>query len=130
MPAPAGLAAASGLIGGVAAMTGTGAASTAIPFMVAHHVPMRIAIGTSAALGLPVAMAGTVGYALQGLARMDLPAGCVGLVYLPAVVAIAALSLLTVPAGVWLSHRLPVPVLRRSFAVVLIVVAVRTLWGA
>jgi uncharacterized membrane protein YfcA len=129
IPAPAGLTAMAGLIGGVAAMTGTGAATTAIPFMVACSVPMRKAIGTSAALGLPVAVAGTAGFALQGLARLDLPVGCLGLVYLPAVAAIAAMSVLTAPAGALLSHRLPVPVLRRSFAVVLIVVAARTLWS-
>jgi uncharacterized membrane protein YfcA len=129
-PGQAGLTAAGGLIGSIAALAGTGAGATAVPFMVACRIPLRTAIGTAAALGIPMAVAGTAGYAMQGLERFDLPAGCLGLVYVPAVAAIAAVSVMTAPLGAKLSHRLPLPVLKRTFAVVLIVVAAKTLLGA
>jgi uncharacterized membrane protein YfcA len=100
-----------------------------IPFLAWCSVPLRRAIGTAAAVGLPIAMAGTAGYIVQGLFAQGLPAASVGYVYLPALVLVAAASMLAAPWGAQVAHRLPVKRLRIVFAVLLYAVAARMLAG-
>ena len=91
--------------------------------VVVHH-----AIGTSAAIGLPIAIAGTIGYVFNGWNSAGLPEMSIGFVYLPALFGIAAISVLTAPLGVRLAHSLPVGKLKKIFAVLLIVVATKMLF--
>jgi uncharacterized membrane protein YfcA len=92
------------------------------------NVPMRNAIGTSAALGLPIAIAGSTGYILTGLDTEHLPPLSIGYVYLPALVGIVIGTFVTVPSGARAAHTLPVPVLKRVFAVILFLLATKMLW--
>jgi uncharacterized membrane protein YfcA len=92
-------------------------------------VPMRQAIGTSAALGLPIALAGTVGYIITGLGKDHLPALSLGYVYLPALVGIVIGTFVTVPWGARMAHSMPVATLNRIFAVILFVLATRMFWS-
>ena len=85
------------------------------------------AIGTSAAIGFPIAVAGTVGYIYNGFSAANLPEYSVGYVYLPALVGIVVTSVLTAPLGVRLAHSLPVDRLKRVFALLLLVVGTRML---
>ena len=89
---------------------------------------MRNAIGTSAALGLPIAVAGTVGYIATGLDSEHLPGLSIGYVYMPALVGIVLGTFVTVPFGARAAHRLPVPVLKRVFAVILFLLATKMFW--
>ena len=50
-----------------------------------------------------------------------------GFIYLPALVGIAAVSILTAPLGAKLAHSLPVGKLKKIFALLLIVVGTRML---
>ena len=86
-------------------------------------------VGTSAAIGFPIALAGTVGYILNGLAASNIPPLSLGYLYLPALVGVALLSILTAPYGARLAHSLPVNTLKRFFAVFLILMATRMAWG-
>ncbi|MCZ7653937.1 MAG: hypothetical protein M5R42_06030 [Rhodocyclaceae bacterium] len=52
-----------------------------IPFMVFCNVVIHQAVGTSAALGFPIAVAGTIGYVLAGWNSAGLPAHSFGYVY-------------------------------------------------
>jgi uncharacterized membrane protein YfcA len=79
-----------------------------------HH-----AIGTSAAIGFPIAAAGTLGYILNGLRVSGLPAQNVGFINLLALAGLALFSMLTAPVGASLAHRLPVAIIKRVFAVFL-----------
>lgn len=88
---------------------------------------MRRAIGTAAAVGLPIAFAGTLGYAVQGLRVEGLPSPSLGYVYLPALVLVVATSVLAAPMGARVAHRLPVKRLRIIFALLLYVLAGRML---
>jgi uncharacterized membrane protein YfcA len=97
--------------------------------MVWCNIAVHEAIGTSAAIGFPIAIAGTVGYVINGLHAADLPAYSLGFVYLPALVGIVIASVATAPLGVRLAHSLPVARLKRVFAVLLMVVGTRMLWG-
>jgi uncharacterized membrane protein YfcA len=129
LPGTAGLAAAGAVIGGVSSMASAGGAFLSIPFLAWCSVPLRRAIGTAAAIGFPIALAGTAGYVIQGLRVDGLPAGTLGYVYLPALALIVATSMATAPFGARLAHRLPVKRLRMVLAVVLYAMALKTLAG-
>jgi uncharacterized membrane protein YfcA len=91
--------------------------------MVWCNVSMHQAIGTSAALGFPIAAGGLIGYVIAGLAVEQLPAWSVGYIYLPALAACALASLITAPIGAKTSHRMNVSFLKRVFAVLLLTLA-------
>jgi uncharacterized protein len=116
-------------IGVVSSLVGIGGGSLSVPFMLWCNIPVHHAIGTSAAIGLPIAIAGTAGYIVNGWNVATLPQYSIGYVYLPALVGIAAVSVLTAPLGVKLAHSLPVDRLKRIFALLLFVVATKMLLG-
>ena len=92
-------------------------------------MPVHTAIGTSAAIGFPIAVAGTLGYVINGLTIANLPSPHIGYLYIPALFGIAFFSFFTAPYGARLAHRTPVVTLKRIYACFLIVIATRILWG-
>lgn len=117
------------VIGGVSSLVGIGGGSLSVPFLVWCNVPMHNAVGTSAAIGLPIAVAGAAGYLVNGLANPLVPSGSLGFVYLPAVFGIAVASVCTAPLGARLAHSLPVPRLKKAFALLLLVMGSKLLAG-
>jgi uncharacterized membrane protein YfcA len=116
-------------IGAVSSLVGIGGGTMSVPFMVWCNVAMHTAVGTSAAIGFPIALAGTIGYILNGLGTANLPPLSFGYIYLPALVGVAAVSILTAPYGAKLAHKLPVGTLKRFFALFLLAMATKMLWG-
>jgi uncharacterized protein len=129
LPGAGGLFAAGAAIGGLSSLLAAGGAFLCIPFLAWCSVPLRRAIGTAAAVGLPIAVAGTAGYVVQGLRASGLPAPSLGYVYLPALALVAATSMLAAPLGARLAHRLPVKRLRIVFALLLYALALRMVWS-
>ena len=129
LPGLGGMSVAGGIIGVVSSLVGTGGGTLSVPFLLWNNLDMRKAIGTSAAIGFPIAVAGTLGYIVGGWNAPGLPAGCVGFVNLMAFFGIAAASFMTAPIGARLSHSLPTAKLKKGFAVFLIIVALRMLVG-
>lgn len=129
IPGKAGMFGVGNGIGIVSALVGIGGGTMSVPFMVWCNLPVHHAIGTSAAIGFPIAVAGTIGYMVNGWGVSDLPSLSLGYVYLPGVLGIACASVLTAPVGVMLAHRLPIDRLRKVFAVLLLVVGTRLLIG-
>lgn len=127
LPGPVGLFGAGAGIGAISSVLAAGGAFLSIPYLVRRNVPMRRAIGTAAAIGFPIACAGTVGYVLHGLHRTGLLPGSLGFVYLPALAIVAAASMLVAPLGARVAHRLPVRRLRIVFSLVLLALAMRML---
>jgi uncharacterized protein len=127
LPGAAGLFAAGAGIGAVSSLLAAGGAFLCIPFLTWCSVPLRRAIGTAAAVGLPIAFAGALGYVLQGLRVEGLPSPSLGYVYFPALVLVVATSMLAAPLGARVAHRLPVRRLRMIFALLLYALAVRML---
>jgi uncharacterized protein len=117
------------VIGAVSSFVGIGGGSLSVPFMLWCNIPAHHAIGTSAAIGFPIAVAGTVGYVYSGFHSPSLPEYALGFVYLPGLAGIVAASMLTAPLGVWLAHRLPVKRLKQVFALLLTVMGIRMLMG-
>jgi uncharacterized membrane protein YfcA len=128
LPGAAGLFGAGAAIGAVSSFLAAGGAFLSIPFLAWCNVPLRRAIGTAAANGFPIALAGTVGYVVQGLRAKSLPEWSLGYVYLPALVLIVAASVPVAPLGARLAHRLPVKRLRVVFALMLFALGLRMLF--
>jgi uncharacterized membrane protein YfcA len=128
LPGAGGLFAVGGIIGILSSLLAAGGAFLSIPFMTWCKVPLRRAIGTSAAIGFPVAAAGSVGYVLNGLRVASLPDWSLGFVYLPALGLIVLTSMLAAPFGARLTHTLPVAKFRIVFALVLYSIGLRMLW--
>ncbi|KAB2925034.1 MAG: sulfite exporter TauE/SafE family protein, partial [Dechloromonas sp.] len=129
LPGWSGLSLAGGVIGAVSSLVAIGGGALTVPFLIWCNVSPRQAIGTSAAVGLPVAVGGTLGYVWNGWGHAGLPAGSFGFVYLPALAVILIASVLTAPLGARLAHRLPVRVLRRVFAGLLLLLSAKMLWS-
>ncbi|MBW6521117.1 MAG: sulfite exporter TauE/SafE family protein [Desulfoarculaceae bacterium] len=117
------------VIGVFSSLVGIGGGTLSVPFMIWSNLSMHVAIGTSAAIGFPIAIAGTLGYLYNGLQVSGLPEYSLGFVYLPALIGLVSASVVTAPLGVRLAHSLPVDRLKRVFAVVLFVVATRMAFG-
>jgi uncharacterized membrane protein YfcA len=112
-------------IGVICGLVSAGGAFLTIPFMLFCGVTMHRAIGTAAAIGVPVAFVGTIGYVTGGWRIDDLPPMTLGFVYLPALVSLVAASVLTAPWGARKAHALPVATLRRVFAGLLYLLATK-----
>lgn len=129
LPGAAGMTLAGTVIGAVSSWVGIGGGTLSVPFQLWCNVKLHEAIGTSAAIGFPIAVAGAIGYALAGQGAPGLPDWSLGFIYLPALVGIAAASWLTAPLGARLAHRLPVKRLKRIFALLLYALGLRMAWS-
>jgi uncharacterized protein len=130
LPRTPGLTGAGSVIGFLSGLVGAGGGFASVPFMTWCNVAIHQAVATSAALGLPIALANTVGYVVAGQGVVGLPAGSVGYVFVPALFVIAAASVLMAPLGVKAAHALPVKSLKRVFASVLYLLAAYMVWKA
>ena len=128
-PKGTGMLSAGGLIGIVSSLVGIGGGSLSVPFMMWCNMPVRNAIATASAIGFPLAVAGTLGYVINGYHAASLPPFSIGFVYLPALVGIVTASVLTAPFGAKLAHSLPIPLLKKIFAFLLLVLATKMAWG-
>jgi uncharacterized membrane protein YfcA len=87
-------------------------------------------VATSAALGFPIALAGTLSNIYFGMNEPGLPPGSLGFIYLPALLVISLASVFTAPYGAKTAHALPVKSLKKVFAIVLYVLAAYMLYKA
>lgn len=129
LPGPLGLFAAGGVIGGISSLVAAGGGFLSVPFMLFCNVAIHSAVGTSSALGFPIAVAGAVGYIVAGWNDTGLPAYTLGYIYLPAFVGIVVMSILMAPVGARLAHKLPVKKLKRAFGVFLALLASKMLFS-
>lgn len=128
LPNAAGMFAAGGVIGVLAGLVGAGGGFVSVPFMTWCNVKIHNAVATSAALGFPIALAGTLSNIYHGMDVPGLPAGSLGFIYLPALLVISLASVLTAPFGANTAHSIPVKTLKRIFAVLLYALAAYMLY--
>lgn len=121
---------AGGTIGVVSGLMGIGGGTLSVPFFLRHRVPIPQAIGTAAAAGVPIAIAGAAGYLVTGLGLSELPSQSVGFIHLPAVVGVALASVVTAPMGATFAHRMPTDRLKALFAGLLYLVGAKLAWAA
>ncbi len=111
----------------VSSLAALGGAFLTIPFALYCNVPMLQAIGTSAIVGFPIALAGSIGFIVAGWGKSGLPPHSIGYVYLPAVLGMTLASVLTAPLGAAAAHRLPTRRLKQVFALLLYGLATKML---
>jgi hypothetical protein len=128
VPGSVGLGGAGAGIGWASAIFGIGGGTLTVPFLSWCNVRMQQAVGTSAACGLPIAVAGALANIRTGWQNPDLPELSVGFIYLPAFVGIVLTSVLFARVGANLAHRLDAVLLKKIFAIFLIVVGIRFLF--
>jgi uncharacterized protein len=123
MPGIVGQTAVGGGIGFISGLVGAGGAFMSVPFMMWCNVAIRQAVGTSAALGFPIAIANTLGYVIGGRDVPPALPGAVGYLYLPALLVIALASVTMAPLGAKVAHNSDVKGLKRLFALLLFMMA-------
>ena len=111
------------LIGMLSSLVGAGGAFISVPFMTWCNVRIHHAVGTSAALGFPIALAGTLGYIWAGQDLPPMPAGSIGYLYLPGLIVVALASMSSAPLGARTAHRMDIRPLKKVFAIVLYLLA-------
>lgn len=125
LPGRAGLFGVGSGIGFISSIVGAGGGFIAVPFLSSCQVPLQKAIGTSAAIGFPIALFGTIGYIYSGWSQRALPAWPVmlGYIHLPALLCIAGMSIIMAPLGASIAHRIDTKPLKRIFACILLCLA-------
>jgi|TARA_R110000868_G_scaffold390070_1_gene659603 uncharacterized membrane protein YfcA len=117
-------------IGSISTLVAIGGAVLSVPYLMSRGLEMRRAIGSSAAIGFPIAISGTIGYAINGHISAEELAnhqGIIGFVHIPSVIIISISGFLMAPVGVKLSTKLPVKVLKKIFAVLLVGLSIKML---
>lgn len=125
LPGVPGLVGAGTVIGVISALVGAGGGFISVPFLTYCNVKIHNAIGTSASLGFPIAVAGTIGYVISGWNTPGLPGWpeMLGFVHLPGLFCVAATSVLSAPFGAAVAHRTDTKRLKRVFACLLFTLA-------
>jgi uncharacterized membrane protein YfcA len=130
LPKTPGMLGAGVIIGTISALMGVGGGSMTVPFLTWCNIHIRRAVATSAAIGLPIALAGAAGFMINGWGNTALPPWSIGYVNLPAFTGIVIASILFAPLGAKLAHTIPPKLLKRFFAVLLYVLGTRILLTA
>lgn len=118
------------MIGFVSAFLGIGGGTLTVPYLAKHGVEMKNAVAISSACGFSIAVIGSISYMALGWDVLELPEGSLGYIYMPAFSGVVLSSVLTAPLGAKLANQLPAQKLKRYFAVLLFLVAVKVLWSA
>lgn len=115
--------------GTLSALMGIGGGALLVPALVWYRVNIRQAIGCAAFSGIIIAIFGSVSFIVSGWHYSQVANGFIGFVYWPATLGIAVTSVITAPLGARLGQRINTQWLKRVFAVFLILVSIRMLWG-
>ena len=116
-------------IGGVSAMMGIGGGTLGVPYFNAFGYPVHRAVGTSAAIGLIVAVPAAIGFVISGWGIPALPQASIGHVNLLGLLLIAPFTSMTAPLGVRLAHYLSPKALKFAFAIFLFATSARMFYG-
>ncbi|MBQ5941329.1 sulfite exporter TauE/SafE family protein [Massilia sp. AB1] len=130
LPKAPGMFAVGGGIGVLSGIVGAGGGFMSVPFMTWCNVRIHNAVATSAALGFPIALSGTLSNIYWGWGEPGLPAYSLGFIYLPALAIIVLASVTMAPLGARTAHKMPVRQLQKVFAVILYALAAYMFWKA
>ncbi|OYQ65117.1 hypothetical protein B9G53_08450 [Pseudanabaena sp. SR411] len=114
-------------IGSISALAAVGGGFLTVTYLSYKNIVMKKAVGTSAAIGLPIAISGTIGYMISGWSKTLSAPYTIGFIYLPAFLAISIASSIAAPYGARCSHRLPEAYLKKIFAVISLILSLMML---
>lgn len=114
-------------IGAVSSLAAVGGGFLSVTYLSYKNIAMKRAIGTSAAIGFPISIAGTVGYMVSGWSKtLDVPY-TFGFIYIPAFLAISITSAIAAPFGVRYAHSMPDAKLKKIFAIISLALSIKML---
>lgn len=111
------------IIGTLSSMAGIAGGAFIVPFLNDRGIEMKRAIGTSSFCGVFLGLSGTISFIVSGW-HIPMPDYSLGYVYLPALLGITATSFFTSKIGANAANALPVPILKKAFAVLLVCIAI------
>ena len=112
------------LIGMASSAAGIGGGGFIVPFLNSRGIDMKKAIGSSAFCGMLLGISGMFSFMLSGWGNATMPEYSLGYIYFPAVLCITATSFFTSKLGATATSKLPVPTLKKGFALLLLIIAV------
>ncbi|UYO00911.1 MAG: sulfite exporter TauE/SafE family protein [Devosia sp.] len=116
------------IVGYMSSLMGIGGGSLTVPTLVAFGQSMHRAVGTSAAIGVAIAVSGTLGFIISGWSVANLPPLSFGYINLLALALVGVLAALCAPLGAALAHRMDQKTLKYVFAIFLVAVGLNMLW--
>lgn len=116
-------AAMSPVVGFLSVLMGVGGGSFGVPLMSLHNRPIHRAVATAAGFGMLIAVPSVIGFLMVPMSDELRPPFTFGLVNFAAFAVTVSMTVLTAPIGARLAHRMEPTLLRRVFAVFLLVVA-------
>lgn len=117
------------ITGGLSAMIGIGGGAVLVPLLTFFSLDMKKAIGCASACGIVIALFGSIGYISSGISHFSLEDGFAGFVYLPALLGIVCTSWFTAPLGAKATHYLPVSMIKKIFAALLLAMAANMIFN-
>lgn len=114
-------------IGLFSSMIGIGGGTLTVPTLTFCHYPAHRAVGTAAAVGLIISLPAAVMLLFVGTTPTDAPFATFGYVNLLGFACIVPLTVLFAPIGAGIANRLDAGMLKKIFAVVLIITGLRML---
>ncbi|WP_373085676.1 sulfite exporter TauE/SafE family protein [Sneathiella sp.] len=118
-----------GLIGWFSAMMGIGGGTFTVPILTLFNYPIRNAVGTAAAIGLIIAVPGTIGFILSGMGGPKLPGGNIGYVNILGFFMIVPMSVIFAPIGAKIAHSINGVLLKKAFAFFLFATSLRMFYS-
>ncbi len=106
-----------GLIGALSSLVSIGGGIMSVPYLLLQNIDIKKAIATSSAIGLPIAISGTLGYIINGWEYSSIENYTLGFVSIPALICVATASFLTAPIGVMLVHKINVNLMKKLFSI-------------
>lgn len=130
LPNAAGMTAVGMGIGTLSGLVGAGGGFITVPFLTWRGVSIHNAVATSAVMGFPIALSGSLSNIYLGWNMHELPHGSLGFIYLPAMLCVAVTSVISAPAGAKLAHSMNVKQLKSTFGYLLLALACYMFWKA
>lgn len=113
------------LIGSISSLAAVGGGFLTVMYLSYKNIGMKEAVGTSAAIGLPIALAGTVGYMINGWSKTSEDPYTLGFIYVPVFLIVSIASIIAAPYGARCSYNLPEIYLKRIFATLSLILSVK-----
>ncbi|MBS0615592.1 MAG: sulfite exporter TauE/SafE family protein [Verrucomicrobia bacterium] len=123
LPAQGTLNAISLIIAAVSNILGIGGGTMTMPVFLAFRMPMKKAVGTSAATGFIITTGGAISYLFFGLENNFYPHS-IGYIYLPAFAILAVTTFFAAPFGARLTAVIPPEKLKKYFSIALMVAGI------
>jgi uncharacterized membrane protein YfcA len=117
------------IIGSFSVIMGIGGGTLAVPILTVLNYPIKRAVGTASAIGLIIAIPGTVTFILSGIGQADLPPGNIGYINFYAFALIVPATIFMAPIGVKLAHSINSDSLRKIFSLFLFLTSMRMFYS-